>query len=69
MQAAFHRRVAGEFLLDPGVAATAVVRRQLDRDGSAGLGRGADSLVFGWTMVLVYPFGIYVPYRVQSEQT
>ncbi len=26
-------------------------------------------LVFGWTMVLVYPFGIYVPYRVQSEQT
>jgi hypothetical protein len=26
-------------------------------------------LVFGWTMVLVYPFGVYVPYRVQSEQT
>jgi len=26
-------------------------------------------LVFGWTMVLVYPFGIYVPYRVQTEQT
>lgn len=26
-------------------------------------------LVFGWTMVLVYPFGIYVPYRVQTEQS
>ena len=24
-------------------------------------------LVFGWTMVLVYPFGVYVPYRVQTE--
>jgi len=26
-------------------------------------------LVFGWTMVLVYPFGIYVPYRVETEQS
>jgi len=26
-------------------------------------------LVFGWTMVLVYPFGIYVPYSVQTEQS
>ncbi len=26
-------------------------------------------LVFGWTMVLVYPFGIYVPYSVHTEQS
>lgn len=25
-------------------------------------------LVFGWTMVLVYPLGLYVPYRQQVEQ-
>lgn len=25
-------------------------------------------LVFGWTMVIVYPFGVYVPYRVQTER-
>lgn len=25
-------------------------------------------LVFGWTMVLVYPWGTYVPYNVESEQ-
>lgn len=24
-------------------------------------------LVFGWTMVVLYPWGLYVPYRVQSE--
>ena len=36
-------RLAGELLLDPGVAAAALVRRQLDRGRSAGLGRGAHS--------------------------
>ena len=25
-------------------------------------------LVFGWTMLIVYPLGRYVPYRVQSEK-
>jgi hypothetical protein len=25
-------------------------------------------LVFGWTMVIVYPFGVYVPYRLQTER-
>lgn len=25
-------------------------------------------LVFGWTMVLVYPWGLYVPYHVESEK-
>lgn len=25
-------------------------------------------LIFGWTMVLVYPLGLYVPYRQQVEQ-
>ncbi|MBS0209539.1 MAG: hypothetical protein JSS27_11365 [Planctomycetes bacterium] len=25
-------------------------------------------LVFGWTMVLVYPWGTYVPYQVETEQ-
>ena len=25
-------------------------------------------LIFGWTMVLVYPLGLYVPYRQQAEQ-
>ncbi len=25
-------------------------------------------LVFGWTMVIVYPFGLYVPYRLQTER-
>jgi hypothetical protein len=25
-------------------------------------------LVYGWTMVLVYPLGVYVPYRRQTEQ-
>lgn len=25
-------------------------------------------LVFGWTMVLVYPWGLYVPYLVESEK-
>lgn len=25
-------------------------------------------LVYGWTMVLVFPLGIYVPYRRQTEQ-
>jgi hypothetical protein len=28
----------------------------------------ATHLVFGWTMVVVYPWGLYVPYRVESEQ-
>jgi hypothetical protein len=26
-------------------------------------------LVYGWTMVIVYPLGEYVPYRRQTEQT
>jgi hypothetical protein len=26
-------------------------------------------LVYGWTMVLVYPLGTYVPYRRQTERT
>ncbi|HQU41394.1 MAG: hypothetical protein B7Z73_09035 [Planctomycetia bacterium 21-64-5] len=26
-------------------------------------------LVFGWTMVLVYPWGLYLPYQPQTEQT
>lgn len=26
-------------------------------------------LVYGWTMVLVFPLGTYVPYRRQTEQT
>jgi hypothetical protein len=26
-------------------------------------------LVFGWTMALTYPLGMYEPYRVQTEQT
>ena len=25
-------------------------------------------LVFGWTMVIVYPLGVYDPYRVQTER-
>lgn len=25
-------------------------------------------LVFGWTMVVVYPWGLYIPYQPQSEQ-
>lgn len=28
----------------------------------------ATHLVFGWTMVLVYPWGLYVPYQVETEQ-
>ncbi len=28
----------------------------------------ATHLVFGWTMALVYPWGLYVPYHVESEQ-
>ena len=24
-------------------------------------------LVYGWTMALVYPLGLYVPYRRQTE--
>lgn len=28
----------------------------------------ATHLVFGWTMVLLYPFGLYHPYRLQTEQ-
>jgi hypothetical protein len=28
----------------------------------------ATHLVFGWTMVLLYPFGLYKPYRLQTEQ-
>jgi len=28
----------------------------------------ATHLIFGWTMVLVYPWGLYVPYRVETEQ-
>lgn len=27
----------------------------------------ATHLVFGWTMVLVYPWGLYVPYQVETE--
>lgn len=27
----------------------------------------ATHLVFGWTMVLLYPWGLYVPYRVATE--
>jgi hypothetical protein len=27
----------------------------------------ATHLVFGWTMALVYPWGLYVPYQVESE--
>lgn len=26
-------------------------------------------LVFGWTMVVVYPWGLYIPYQPQSEQS
>ncbi|HVA45585.1 MAG TPA: hypothetical protein VNH11_04290 [Pirellulales bacterium] len=26
-------------------------------------------LVFGWTMVVVYPWGLYLPYQPQTEQT
>jgi hypothetical protein len=25
-------------------------------------------LVFGWTMVLVYPLGVYIPYRVEADR-
>lgn len=25
-------------------------------------------LVFGWTMVLVYPLGVYIPYRVETDR-
>jgi hypothetical protein len=28
----------------------------------------ATHLVFGWTMVLVYPWGLYVPYQVESDK-
>ncbi len=28
----------------------------------------ATHLVFGWTMALVYPLGVYRPYRLQTEQ-
>lgn len=28
----------------------------------------ATHLVFGWTMALVYPWGMYVPYKIESEQ-
>lgn len=28
---------------------------------------GLTHLVFGWTMVLVYPWGLYVPYQVEAE--
>ena len=28
----------------------------------------ATHLVFGWTMVLLYPFGLYKTYRLQTEQ-
>jgi hypothetical protein len=27
----------------------------------------ATHLVFGWTMVVLYPWGLYVPYRVETE--
>lgn len=26
-------------------------------------------LVFGWTMALIYPWGLYEPYRVQTEES
>lgn len=26
-------------------------------------------LVFGWTMAVIYPWGLFEPYRVQTEQT
>jgi hypothetical protein len=26
-------------------------------------------LVFGWTMVVVYPWGLYIPYQPQTEKT
>lgn len=29
---------------------------------------GLTHLVFGWTMVLIYPLGLYVPYRLQTER-
>lgn len=28
----------------------------------------ATHLVFGWTMAVVYPWGLYVPYQVESEK-
>jgi hypothetical protein len=30
---------------------------------------GLTHLVFGWTMVAVYPLGLFVPYRSQTERT
>ncbi|MFM2096296.1 MAG: hypothetical protein RIS70_3420, partial [Planctomycetota bacterium] len=27
----------------------------------------ATHLVFGWTMAIVYPWGLYQPYRLQTE--
>jgi hypothetical protein len=29
----------------------------------------ATHLVFGWTMALIYPWGLFVPYRPQAEQS
>jgi hypothetical protein len=29
----------------------------------------ATHLVFGWTMAVVYPWGLYQPYRLQTEQS
>lgn len=29
---------------------------------------GSTHLVFGWTMALLYPWGLYSPYRLQTEQ-
>jgi hypothetical protein len=29
----------------------------------------ATHLVFGWTMLLIYPLGLYTPYRLQTEKS